>query len=82
MTDDEKQIFHTLLKTQEVLNESLMSTRTQLDSLIRGLIRLDTRIAALYSEEFANEQKKQAELLEQVLKGIALLRAVVPKTVQ
>jgi hypothetical protein len=82
MPEDIKALLNTILKTQEMLNQSLMSTRAQLDGLILALIRLDQRVAILYSESLESEQKKQAALLEQILKEIALSRATVSKTVQ
>ena len=82
MTDDEKRILHTILDTQEMCLKALVENKIQIDALTYALIRLDSRVATLYSEQLEIEQKKQAASLEKNLKELALLRATVSAKVQ
>jgi hypothetical protein len=79
--DPLKALLGKILNTQEGCQKMIIGAQEQLNALTSASMRLDSRIAALYSEELEIEKKRQAALLEQYLKDIALLRAVVPRSV-
>jgi hypothetical protein len=77
VTEELKALLSRILETQQGCQKALLSTQAQVDALIYALIGIDSRVAALYSEQLQIEQQKQAALLEKCLKDISLLRATV-----